>query len=77
MIFRRRRTRIELQQTTVRMSGSDICPVVVPPSPPTTESPLARVLSFPTPEPKEPNDTTSIPTAHATAIAVSAKETRS
>jgi hypothetical protein len=76
MIFRRRRTRIEIEQTTVTVSGGDIFPLVVPP-PTTTEPTLARVLSFPAPEPNEPKATTSGPTVHATAIAVSAKETRS
>jgi hypothetical protein len=59
MIFRRRRTRIELEQTTVKMkAGGAISaaarPVVVTPTAPSpVESVLARVLPFPVPGPTE------------------------
>jgi hypothetical protein len=68
MIFRRRRTRIEIEHTTVRVSGGDLTPAVVPPAP-AAEPSLARVLAFPA---RETNATTSTPTIHEPA-----KETRS
>jgi hypothetical protein len=72
MIFRRRRTRIEIEHTTVRVSGSDLTPAVVPPAPSTAEPTLARVLEFPARETNEPTATNSVPTINPTA-----KETRS
>ncbi len=72
MIFRRRRTRIEIEHTTVRVSGGDLTPVVVPPAP-AAEPSLACVLAFPARETNEPNATTSVPTVNAPAI----KENRS
>jgi len=68
MIFRRRRTRIEIEHTTVRVSGDDLTPVVVPPAPSPAEPTLARVVAFPA---RETNATTSRPTIHEPA-----KETR-
>ncbi len=59
MIFRRRRTRIEIEQTTVKVKArgpNSIAgrPVVVAPSSPSpAESVLARVLPFPVPGPTE------------------------
>ena len=50
MIFRRR-TRIEIEHTTLRVSGGDLTPVVVPPAPSPAEPSFARVLSFAAPEP--------------------------
>ncbi len=71
MIFRRRRTRIEIEHTTVRVSGGDLTPAVVPPAPSTAEPSLARVLPFQAREPNEPTATNSVPTVNPTA-----KETR-
>jgi hypothetical protein len=82
MIFRRRRTRIELEQTTVKMkAGGAISaaarPVVVTPTAPSpVESVLARVLPFPAPEPNDHLPAEIIGTSD-TINAHTAKETRS
>ncbi len=76
MIFRRRRTRIEIEQTTVTVTTGDLNSVVprpaavTPPAP--AESVFARVLPFPTPEPTEANAQPAVTTTHEPA----AKETR-
>jgi hypothetical protein len=82
MIFRRRRTRIEIEQSTVTVTTGDPNSVahrpvtVAPPAP--VESVLARVLPFPAPEPTEPNATPSVPTIDAShTLKPTAKETRS
>jgi hypothetical protein len=60
MIFRRRRTRIEIEHTTVRMDADDLNSVALrpvamtPAAPSPTKSALARVLPFRTAEPAEP-----------------------
>jgi len=76
MIFRRRRTRIEIEHTTLTVMGGGLNSViprpagVTPAAPSPVESVLARLLAFP--EPTEPN---AIPSATPTANP-SAKETR-
>jgi len=54
MIFRRRKTRIEIEQTTVRLEGGGQ-PSTVLQTPSPAETILARVLSYTPPEPTEPN----------------------
>jgi len=65
MIFRRRRTRIEIEHTTVRVQGGNLYPLVAPPAPSPVEAALARVLPFPAPEPNERNATASVTTLAA------------
>ncbi len=62
MIFRRRRTRIEIEHTTVKVEAgratSVVAPrpdVVTPPVPAAVESVPARVLPFPALELNKPN----------------------
>jgi hypothetical protein len=77
MIFRRRRTRIEIEQTTVTVTTGDLNSVAHRPvtvaQPPPVESVLARVLPFPATEPTEPNAQPAVTTIDKPA----AKETRS
>ena len=49
MIFRRRRTRIEIEQTTLRVEGSGFRPSIVIPSPGMEAAP-ACILSLPAAE---------------------------
>ncbi len=77
MIFRRRKTRIEIEQTTVKVKASDrssvvIQPLAVTPVPSPAESALAHVLPFPASGPTEANAQSVLTTIHKPA----AKETR-
>jgi hypothetical protein len=77
MIFRRRRTRIEIEQTTVKVKANDrssvvVRPLAVTPVPSPSESILGRVLPFSAPEPTEANAQPAVTTIHKP----TAKETR-
>ena len=73
MIFRRRRTRIEIEHTAVKLQGGVLHSFVAPPAPAPAENALARVLQFPAAELSESKATPSaLPTANPIA-----KETRS
>jgi hypothetical protein len=73
MIFRRRKTRIEIEQTTVKVrsdrSSTFLRPVAVTPP---AEAALAPVLPFPAPGSTETNAQPALTTTHKPA----AKETR-
>ena len=57
MIFRRRRTRIEIEHTTLRVeTGGLYAAEVIASARVGFESSLGATLSLPTPEPAEPND---------------------
>jgi hypothetical protein len=55
MIFRRRRIRIEIERTTVRLEGGDLHSAA-PQTPSPTETTSAQVLSYPLPEPTGPGN---------------------
>jgi hypothetical protein len=76
MIFRRRKTRIEIEQTTVTVKSDRSSVVfqsvgVTPPASP-AESALARVLPYPAPGTTEANAQPAVTNLHKPA----AKETR-
>jgi hypothetical protein len=73
MIFRRRRTRIEIEQTTVTVTTGEPNSVGRPVAVPSAESVPARVLTFKAPETTEPSTQPSVPTFNPQP----AKETRS
>jgi hypothetical protein len=80
MIFRRRRTRIEIEQTTVTVTTGEPNSVVPwPAAVPPAESVPARLLPFPAPQPNERNAPRSVTTIDAshTLKPTTAKETRS
>jgi hypothetical protein len=79
MIFRRRRTRIEIEHTTVRVEGGGLNsvvlrPVGLTPAAPSPGSVLARALAFPVRDTAQPNSTPSVTTINPPPAA---KESRS
>ncbi len=62
MIFRRRRTRIEIEQTTLRVAATDLASSAVPP---TAEAVHALVLPLLATQPTETKAKASMKTFHA------------